>query len=1262
MDASAARPHPPRRFARLIRSRGRRTALVVALALALVGVPYGVGRLAGGNPAAAESWTEAGVVQWRNEPSAAALAEAAHRPPAKAEQFYFVLPDRFANGDPRNDRGRLGGGRLSTGYDPTDKGFYHGGDLKGLIDRLDYIEGLGTTAIWLAPVFKNRPVQGSGSDISAGYHGYWITDFTQVDPHFGTAADLKRLTDLAHRRGIKVFLDVIVNHTADVIRYAEDRYSYVDKATSPYIDAQGRPFEDRNYAWGDNGFPKVNRDSFPYTPTFATPADAKVKVPAWLNDPTMYHNRGDSTFSGENSEYGDFFGLDDLWTERPEVVRGMTKIYSDWVTGTGVDGFRLDTVKHSNLEFWPQFSRRIADVADRAGKDFFMFGEVFSADPEITSTYVRRGELQSTLDFPFQEAARGFVSGNGSAQALANVYAADALYTARDTGAGRLPTFLGNHDMGRIGSFIARGGTDPASHLRRDVLAHELMFLTRGQPVVYYGDEQGFTGPGGDKDARQDMFATKVPDYLDDDLLGTDRTHATASYDPSHPIYQAIAKLGALRKAHPALAGGIQVSRHAADGPGVFAFSRVDPRQRVEYVVAVNNATTAQRVTLDTWTPGAAFGQVYPAGPGAAAAAGPDGRLSLDVPALSAVVLRAGEPVPLPDAAPTVQITAPDNGGVVATRTEVVASVAGDPLARVSVAAKVGDGPWRLLGTATSPGPAGYRVFHDLAGLAGGTKIEYKAVARDGSGRTAEARSTATVGGPPPSASRDYLVVHYQRDDGDYADWNLYTWGDIDPAWQTTWPNGQPFAGQDDYGRFAWVKLKPGARNVGFIVVNRVTQQKDVEADRFADPSRNGEIWLKRGDATVYPAEAAATKQVTIHYGRPDGQYAGWGLHLWGDGLADGVPTDWTSPRMPDGTDSYGPFWRVPLKDATKQVNFIVHKGDEKDPGPDQSIDPNVQGQAWVRSGVNAVHPTRAAAEGVAVLHYRRPDGNYAGWGLHVWDGAANPTEWTSPLMPSGQDAYGPVFRVPLAAGATALSYILHAGDTKDLPEDQKLDLVNVGHEVWIQSGVRGYLLPQPRGGGARDTDITKARAHWIDRSTVAWQTSPTDGRRYELVSAPNGGLSIVDGELTGDFTTVPLVAKRTGLTEPQRARFPHLWQYTAFALDKRDLGTVRSLLRGQLVVVERDHEGTLLNATGMQVPGVLDDVYADATAAALGPIFRDGKPTLAVWAPTAQQVALELSDTATGEPRVVAMRRDNGTGVWRVTGGKDWKGKFYRY
>ncbi|MEV1143512.1 pullulanase-type alpha-1,6-glucosidase [Micromonospora sp. NPDC049799] len=1137
-------------------------ALVSLLTLTLVGAPVAVNQIsADASDRVADTNALAGATQWRSEPSAEALLRAAENK-ARAEQFYFVLPDRFANGDPRNDRGGLSGDRLKTGLDPADKGFYHGGDLKGVMDRLDYIEGMGTTAIWLAPVFKNRPVQGSGDDVSAGYHGYWITDFTQVDPHFGTNEDLKKLVKLAHQRGIKVYLDVIVNHTADVIKYAEDTYTYVDKKTSPYTDARGRAFEDRNYADGTRDFPDVDTTSFPYTPTFETPADAKVKVPAWLNDPTMYHNRGDSTFAGENSEYGDFFGLDDLWTERPEVVRGLTKVYGDWIAKTGVDGFRLDTVKHANLDFWPQFSQGIERTAERAGKkDFFMFGEVYSSDQEVTSTYVRRGGLPATLDFSFQEAARGYTAGGGSAKALADVYARDDLYHARDTDAGRLPTFLGNHDMGRIGSFIASGGSDPATHLRRDQLAHELMFLTRGQPVVYSGDEQGFTGPGGDKDARQDMFASKTPDYLDDDLLGTDRTHAVDQFDPQHPLYRAIAELGKLRQAHPALRDGVQVTRHAADGAGVFAFSRVDPKQRTEYVVAVNNADTPQTVTVDTWSAGATFTGIY-GGTATPVAAG-DGKLTLTVPPLSAVVHRAGTPIATPSGNPTITISAPAPDAPVATKAAVTAQVTGDPLATVTFAARVAGGKWTLLGAADR---APYTVHHDLTGLAGGTKIEYKAVVRDGKGRTATARSTATVGTPEQGQSREWLVVHYQRPAGGYDDWGLYTWGDIDPAYATEWPKGQPFAGEDSYGRFAWVKLKPGAKSVGFLVVDK-NGNKDVEQDRTVDVTKTGEIWLKQGDPTMHPTRQAAT-------GEPD---------------------------------------------------------------------PPV-------------------AEGTALIHYRRADGNYDGWGLHLWDGAANPTDWAKPLAPARVDAFGAVFEVPLSAGATGLSYIIHKGDEKDLPEDQRLDFASAGREVWLLAGTRGRLLPATTTGTAKDLDVTKQKAHWIDRSTVAWQTGPTDGKTYALVAAPTGGVTLADGELSGTYTTIPLRAQRNGLTEAQRATFPHLWAYQSFTLDRRDLAKVPAALRGQLVVTERDAQGGLLSATGVQIPGVLDDVYAAATEARLGPTFAGRVPTLAVWAPTARTVSLQLFDSPTAEPKTVAMSRNDRTGVWSVRGNRAWAGKYYRY
>ncbi len=142
------------------------------------------------------------------------------RGPVTDENFYFVMADRFENGATANDTGGLTGDRLVTGFDPTGRGFYNGGDLAGLLQRIDYIAGLGTTSIWLTPSFKNKPVQLEDGP-SAGYHGYWITDFTQVDPHLGTNAELRALIDAAHARGMKVYFDIITNHTADVIGYTE---------------------------------------------------------------------------------------------------------------------------------------------------------------------------------------------------------------------------------------------------------------------------------------------------------------------------------------------------------------------------------------------------------------------------------------------------------------------------------------------------------------------------------------------------------------------------------------------------------------------------------------------------------------------------------------------------------------------------------------------------------------------------------------------------------------------------------------------------------------------------------------------------------------------------------------------------------------------------------------------------------------------------------------------------------------------------------
>src|SRR5438270_11506174 len=203
------------------------------------------------------------------------------------EVIYFLLPDRFENGDPANDRGGLSGGRLTTGFDPTAKGFYHGGDIKGLTGRLDYIQGLGATAVWVAPIFKNKAVQGPPGQESAGYHGYWITDFTRVDPHFGTNADFKTLVDAVHARGMKFYMDIVVNHTADVIQFAE----CAGKNDCPYRSVADYPYQRRggvtgapiNKGFDGSNFAALKNPNYAYT-VVVPPADRNIKKPAWLND------------------------------------------------------------------------------------------------------------------------------------------------------------------------------------------------------------------------------------------------------------------------------------------------------------------------------------------------------------------------------------------------------------------------------------------------------------------------------------------------------------------------------------------------------------------------------------------------------------------------------------------------------------------------------------------------------------------------------------------------------------------------------------------------------------------------------------------------------------------------------------------------------------------------------------------------------------------------------------------------------------------
>ncbi len=586
-----------------------------------------------------------------------AHAPAAAAPDVRArlpqdEVIYFVLPDRFENGDPSNDRGGIKGDRLATGFDPAHKGFYHGGDIKGLIKRLDYLQGMGITAIWFAPIFKNKPVQGPKGDESAGYHGYWVTDFTSVDPHFGTNADFKALVDEAHRRGMKVYMDIITNHTADVIQPVEcveqGQCDYRSRADYPYQrrgGLKGAPIND-GFA-GDHvgdaaNWAKLTDPNYAFT--VRVPAKEKaIKKPAWLNDPIYYHNRGNSSFKGESSIMGDFVGLDDLATENPRVVAGMIDIFGRWIDEFGVDGFRIDTARHVNPQFWQQFVPAMkARAAARGIPNFHIFGEVYTdlVDPAYTAVHTRRDRLPSVLDFAFAAAVQNVVGGKSPPSQLAGLFHLDPIYEGGEAAALQLPTFLGNHDMGRFAMFLRNARPQASSDelLKRTMLGHAMLLTLRGVPTIYSGDEQGFISDGNDQAAREDMFPSKVASYNDNDLLGTDRTTADSNFDTAHPIYRQIGELARIRLANPALTRGLQKTRFAAETEGLFAVSRFDPTTRKEVLLLFNTADKPLTANVEVEVDSLAFTTL--AGQCAATASAP-GSVTVSLPPLGYAVCAA---------------------------------------------------------------------------------------------------------------------------------------------------------------------------------------------------------------------------------------------------------------------------------------------------------------------------------------------------------------------------------------------------------------------------------------------------------------------------------------------------------------------------------------------------------------------------------------------------------------------------------------------
>jgi glycosidase len=457
----------------------------------------------------------------------------------RAQSIYQVITDRFYDGDPSNNN-------ASHSYNPMVGNRVHGGDFRGLEQKLDYIKALGATAIWISPIVKN----GFGE-----YHGYAGQDFYAVDPHWGTLADLQSMVKAAHGKDLRVILDVIVNHGADLIGSDSPGYAKFDT--------------NANYVL------RYRRASHQYAAPFNT-NDANPSLTHLFHNYGAIQNWDDPI----QDELGEAFGLDDFRTESAYIRSNMAAVYNYWIREAGFDGFRVDTVKHVEMGFWQDWCPRIHTFAATAGKpDFFIFGEVFENSDARCSSYTgTKGggpfKLDSVLDYPlFFLSQNVFGSAGGSTKQIEDRFAA----LARNYDPGmqdQLVTFLDNHDQPR---FLNRSTTN------RLAVALTFLFTARGIPCLYYGTEQAFNGANDPHD-REDMFAGP---FKDAGLAGVD------SFNMTHPLFELVAKLNNFRRLYPALSlGTCNNSWSDASGPGLLAYTRKLGSQ--ELFVVLNTSITAK--------------------------------------------------------------------------------------------------------------------------------------------------------------------------------------------------------------------------------------------------------------------------------------------------------------------------------------------------------------------------------------------------------------------------------------------------------------------------------------------------------------------------------------------------------------------------------------------------------------------------------------------------------------------------------------------
>jgi len=458
--------------------------------------------------------------------------------------MYLIMPDRFANGDPRNDEPTGSPGS----QDRSKPRAYHGGDLLGIQNHLPYLKDLGVNTLWLTPIVKN----GARED----YHGYGAVDVYAVDPHLGALQDYQNLVAAAHQQGMKIVFDVVPNHVGP-------KHPWVSNPPLPdWFHGTGQHHIDsfsplKGSFYGNAGGPGVGND------LFESLIDLHVSV-------GMKRNLTEGWFLGI---------LPDMNTENPLVEQYLLQNSIWWAEISGLDGYRVDTFPYVGRKFWANWHTGLR----RLYPFLTTIGEVFHPDPSVTSFFaggVRRYDgidsgLSTVFDFPMFFTLRDVLLRGAPTGRIADVLRHDSSYPRPEV----LVPFFANHDVPR---FASAEGSSPA----KLKLAFGLTLALRGIPEIYYGDEIGMPG-GGDPDNRRDFPGGWIGD-ANDAFTESGRTRG------QQEIFSYAQSLLKLRRQHPALRTG--QLWHLASDESSYVFARESEEERV--VVAFNNADQSQEVHI----------------------------------------------------------------------------------------------------------------------------------------------------------------------------------------------------------------------------------------------------------------------------------------------------------------------------------------------------------------------------------------------------------------------------------------------------------------------------------------------------------------------------------------------------------------------------------------------------------------------------------------------------------------------------------------